>query len=204
MHSKDFFPTRYAELRKFFELRFGPGWHQKIAPKITGWLTSQPKRVTKAEVLARLHGFIPNDENPRVQALERNFLSRLRAISDSLGRSPQAVCYTTTFKHVLDEFFAHRPHRSKHKRKHKDAHSDVICRELLMIEQPEQRTCSPTSCAPGAAQAEDQSLLDSWLTIPIGEPPGPQGPEGGKVGPPISLSGSSETCIESRVADYEI
>ena len=144
MNVNDFLRCRRDELRMFFELRFGGGWHTKIYPKIGGWMTIQPSRLARAELLARLHGFVPRDENPRAISLERNFLARLRTIAECLNRTPASICQRVTLGFILEEFFTHRPHRSKHKLKHQDCYSDVISEEFLVFDAPEQRT-SPIS-----------------------------------------------------------
>jgi hypothetical protein len=191
MHSQDFYRSRLEEVQKFFELCFGPQWRSKVYQRLGFYFNRQPARLIAAEKLARLHGFIPYDEQPRAQALERNFFARLRSITSALTSCPQPITGPTTFKQILDDFFIRRPHRSKHKQKHKLLQSDVISPYFLVVEQPDTRTISPDI----QPEVADHPSLEDWLTIPIGEPPGHPGPEGGESGPPISLSGSSEFCI---------
>lgn len=204
MQTKDFLRFRRDELRKFFELTFGNSWPLKVHEKVGGWMSIAPARLQRAEELARLHGFVSRDENQSVQALERNFLKRLRILAGCLENTPEPLCHTASFWHILDEFFAVRSHRSKHKRKHKDEHTDVIPLNSLVFDGDEQRTVSPAVQAP----SEPCKTFADWLALPLTlqerEPPGPCRPEGGEVGPPISLSGSSETCGGPRVEDYEI
>jgi hypothetical protein len=191
MRVKEFLVARRAELRKFFELRFGLGWHTKIYRTLGGWMTIQPERLHRAEELARLNGFVPRDEQPRVQSLERNFVQRLRAIGERLNTMPAPICHSVTLGLILEEFFAHRPHRSKHNRKHKDSYSDVIPLDLLVFEGLEQRLKCP------AFRALDSG--HSWLTLPGGEPPGYPGPEGGRGTWSFWLRGSSEVWNLPRV-----
>jgi hypothetical protein len=167
MKVNDFLRCRRDELRMFFELRFGRGWHTKIYPKIGGWMTLSPSRLARAEDLARLQGFVPRDERPCVQSLERNFLARLRIIAENLNRVPAPICHKATLGDILEEFFAHRPHRSKYKRKHKEAYSDVIPLEMLVFEGSEQRTKCPSPSAPLQAPDADPPTLENWLSTPI-------------------------------------
>jgi hypothetical protein len=197
MNVNEFLRSRRDELRMFFQLRFGRGWHNKIYPKIGGWMTLGPSRLARAEELARLHGFIPRDEHPLAQALERGFLQRLRTIAECLNKVPPPVGHHVTLGFILEEFFAYRPHRSKHKQKHKDAYSDVISEEFLVIEGAEQRTKYPTS----GADVERWKTFEEWLTIPLtlpDEPPPASDPRGGGDRGPSSLSEASALFGQPR------
>jgi hypothetical protein len=186
MRTNEFLAARCKELRKFFELRFGSCWHPKITEHIGGWLCMKPARLEKAETLARLHGWLPQEERKSAPANERIFFRRLRLLLDRAGLVPAPVCHTASFWHTLDEVLGHRRHRSKHSQKHKDSYSDVIPLDLLVFEEPAQRTASPAFRAldsgPGAGIPAWKTLED-WLTPSEGKPPGCDGPQGGRDGP---------------------
>lgn len=176
MHSRDFYNNRREELKRFFALRFGPNWRAKVNHLLSDFFTRK-KALYKAEELARLHGFVPRDELP----LERNFLHRLRLLTEGLSKIPDLVCYSATLGAVLEEFYGHRLHRSKHKQKHKQRYSDVIALEFLVFEDPAQRTNCPSAYDDVGRWKSFEEWLTIPLTIPEREPPGYPGPEGGKL-----------------------
>jgi hypothetical protein len=206
MHAQDLLPARRRELEKFFTIRFGGyGWKQKVKARTGVFLFVGQRGIIEGEKLARLLGFVPADERPSAVSLERNFLARLKSLRLSINKTGIPLCQSLPFWHILDEFFAHRPHRCKHKRKHKDAQTDVIPLDLLEFSSEAQRIVYPLFEVPARSSGlpePDLETSESWLTIPLGEPPGYPGPEGGEPGPPNSLSGSREIRGEPRVEDY--